>query len=340
MGLLDWFKNRSEQFSSDEPSEEILAKAVEKAVTLTNPRLKLVDDYLQRLRGPVSRSVDYLRTKLADLPPEIDISLANWATEPALRAFFARPEDLSGALGRSRNLRTFFAKYPELDHAHIILGMTFNERKIQGLSLRGDITRQDSTQTVIDFSVPRTRICGHTDREVRQLLGAQSFEYLVAQAMTDISEVRSERMELEDSRNLIRARLRLLQQQGPGLGSVFEAGPESAEQMKLESALIENERQLDELGSSQETLESELGALCKVLEDPERYFRLERTRLRLSTLNVVLDESSSDVALDVEFTMAVLSGIPKVKRAFVLGRMRRSELPALKLDIANAERFL
>ena len=73
-----------------------------------------------------SRSVDYLRTKLADLPPEIDISLANWATEPALRAFFARPEDLSGALGRSRNLRTFFAKYPELDHAHIILGMTFS----------------------------------------------------------------------------------------------------------------------------------------------------------------------------------------------------------------------
>jgi len=340
MGLLDWFKNRSEQFSSDAPDEVRLTKAIEKAVTLTNPRMKLVDDYLEKLRGPAGRSVDYLRTKLADLPPEIDISATNWATEPALRAFFARPEDLSGALGHSRNLRTFFGKYPEVDQAHIILGMTCNERKVQGLSLRGDVVRQNATQTIVDFSVPRTRICGHTDQEVRRLLGAQSFEYLVAQAMIEISGARSERMELEDSRNLIRARLRLMQQQGPGLGSVFEAGPESAEQVKLESALLENERQLDELGTSQETLEGELDALCKVLDDPERYLRFERTRLRLSTLNAVLDESSSDVASDVEFTMAILSGAPKVRRAFVLGRMKRSELPALKLDIANAERFL
>ena len=340
MGLLDWFINRPAQFDPDVPSEDVLAKAIDKAITLTNPRLKLVDGYQERMRGPVTRCVDYLRRTLADLPAEIEVSVANWSAMPVLHAFFARPEDLSSALCHSRNLRTFFDKYPELDKACIVLGMTYNERHIQGLSLRGDDIRLDPTQTVVDFSVPRVRICGHTDEEVRRLLGTQSFEYLVAQAMTEISEVRSEREELEDSRNLIRARLRLLQQQGPGLGSVFEAAPESAEQRKLEAQLLENERQLEELGSSQEVLENELGALCKVLADSERYLTFERKRLRLSTLNVLVDESSTDVASDVEFTMAVLSGIPKVRRAFVIGRMKRSELPALKLDIANAERFL
>lgn len=340
MGLLDWFINRPAQFDPDAPSEDVLTKAIDKAITLTNPRLKLVDGYQERLRAPVTRCVDYLRRTLTDLPAEIEVSAANWASEPVLHAFFARPEELSNALGHSRNLRTFFGKYPELDQACIVLGMTYNERHLQGLSLRGDDLRLDTTQTVIDFSVPRVRICGHTDQEVKRLLGAQSFEYLVAQAMAEISEVRSERQELEDSRNLIRARLRLLQQQGPGLGSVFGDAPDSLEQQKLESRLLENERQLEALGGSQEALENELDALCKVLEDSERYLTFERRRLHLSTLNVVVDESSADVASDVEFTMAALSGTPKVRRAFVVGRMKRSELPVLKLDIANAERFL
>ena len=77
-----------------------------------------------------------------------------------------------------------------------------------------------------------------------------------------------------------------------------------------------------------------------MLEVPERYIRFEHTRLRLSTLNVVLDGNSSEVASDVVFTMAVLSGVPKEKRAFVIASVARSELPEVKLDIANAERFL
>lgn len=38
---------------------------------------------------------------------------------------------------------------------------------------------------------------------------------------------------------------------------------------------------------------NELECLCKVLEVPERYIRFEHIRLRLSTLNVVLDGNSS-----------------------------------------------
>lgn len=340
MGILDWFKDRPAQFDPDPMADEVVSKAVDKAITLTNPRLKLLPSCEERLAPLVKDCVDYLRARMTELPQAIQVSAANWSTEPALRAFFAGASDLTAALGHSRNLRTFFDKYRDLDRAWIILGMTYNERHVQGFSLQGEQIRKDATQTVVDFSVPRVRICGHTDEEVRRLLGTQSFEYLVAQAMAEISEERSERLELEDSRNLIRARLRLLQQQGPGLGSVFEAAPETAEQRKLEALLLENERQLEEFGSSQAVLEQELECLCKVLADRERYIRFEPKRIRLSTLNVILDETSTDVGFDVVFTMAVLSGVPKVQRAFVLGTLARSELPQVKLDIANAERFL
>lgn len=340
MGILDWFKNRPTPVDPDPVSDEIISKAVEKAVSLTNPRLKLIRSYHERLALPIKGCVSYLNEKMLALPPAIEVRDENWATEPVLRAFFASAQEIPIALGHSRNLRTFFKKFPEIDHAYFVLGLTYNERHLCGLSLQGGVNQQGVTQTVVDFSVPRTRICGHTEDEVRRLLAAQSFEYLVAQAMVEIGETRSERLELEDSRNLMRARLRLLQQQGPGLGSVFDAAPASTEQLKLEAQLLDNERQMEELGSSQSVLENELECLCKVLGVPERYIRFERTQLRLSTLNVVLDESSTDVALDVTFTMALLSGVPKEQRAFVIGRAARSELPEAKLDIANAERFL
>lgn len=340
MGILDWFKDRQGQFEPDPLSDELVVKAVDKAITLTNPRLKLVPDWEERLAPLVKDCVNALREQIAAIPAAVRISAANWATEPALRAFFASGAELTAALGHSRNLRTFFDKYRDLDQAFIILGLTYNERHLQGMSLLGDQIRRDATQTVIDFSIPRVRICGHTDDEVRRLLGAQSFEYLVAQAMAEISDERSERQELEDSRNLIRARLRLLQQQGPGLGSVFDAAPETPEQRRLETMLLENERQLEQFGSSQAVLEHELDCLCQVLKNRERYIRFESQRIRLSTLNVVVEEENTDVASDVQFTMAVLSGTPKVQRAFVLGTLSRSELPQVKLDIANAERFL
>lgn len=340
MGILDWFKDRQTQFDPDPLSDEVVAKAVDKAITLTNPRLKLLSDCEERLAPLVKDCVSYLREKIAALPATVDIAAANWATDPVLRAFFAGASDLTAALGHSRNLRTFFDKYRDLEHAFVILGMTYNERRVPWMSLQGDLIRKDAMQTVIDFSVPRVRICGHTDDEVRRLLGVQSFEYLVAQAMEEISEERSERLELEDSRNLIRARLRLLQQQGPGLGSVFDAAPETQEQRKLEAMLLENERQIEQFGSSQTVLENELDCLCTVLANRERYIRFEPKCIRLSTLNVVVDDSSTDVASDVAFTMAILSGVPKVERAFVMGTLSRSELPQLKLDITSAERFL
>lgn len=341
MGIFDWFKIRPSHFESEKPSDEMLLKAIDKAVMLTNPRLKLLRDYQERLAPAVRTTLTYLREKMLALPPAIRVSEASWSSEPVLRAFFANAADIPVALGHSYNLRTFLNKYQNLNEAYIILGMSYSERHIEGASLQGDVVQRDIFQKVIDFSVSRTRICGQTETEVRHLLGTQSFEYLVAQAMTEIGEIRSERQELEEDRNLIRARLRILQQQGPGLGSVFGSAPlVSGELMKLEAQLLENEHLMEEMGSSQSILETELECLCKVLEAPDRYIRFELTELRLNTLNVVLRQDSTDVGSDVVFTKAVLDGFPKVQRAFVLGILERSELPEARINFAKAESLL
>ena len=192
-----------------------------------------------------------------------------------------------------------------------------------------------------EFERRLVRICGHEDSEIRRLLGAQVYEYLVAQALSEIGEERSERRELANNRELIRARLRLLRQQGPGLGSIFGSAPaNSGEMLKLEAQLLENERQMEALGSPQSALTDELETLREVLEQPGRYLQGAQKRLRLSTLNAVVDADSTDVASPVEFSLARLTGVPEIERAFVMAHFSRAEMPSAQMNFDRAARYL
>ena len=340
MGILDWFKNRQSQFDPENPSDELTLRAIDKAVTLTNPRLRFVRSYQERLAPAVGSCIRYLREQVLSVPPAIEVGAANWASDPALRAFFASASDIPGAWARSPNLRTLFAKYPDIDEAYFVLVMRYSEQTAFGVSLHGEMIARDVEQTVVGFSEHHARICGQRSAEVRRLLGTQAYEYLLAQALSAIGEDRSERRQLEDMQLLIRSRLRLFQQQGPGLGSVFGAAPTAAgEQAKLESALIENERQMEALGSPQSALDGELETLRDVLEHPQRYLSIEQKTLCLSAMNVIAGPHDAGSG-GVTFSLARLSGTPPLERAFVLGRLARSELPETRINFDEAQRYL
>ncbi len=342
MGILDWFKNRPAQFDPDRVSDETVRWAVEKAITLTNPRLKLLSNCHKRLTPAVETTIQFLRAQAQALPQVRPVSSMVWSSDPVLRAFFVAPSDIPTLLGRSDNLRTLFDKVPELDEAYLVLGMAFNEQRVFGMALHGDMVQRDVAQTSVSFSDHRARICGRDESRLRRVVGVEVFEYLLAHALSEIGEERSERQELQANRSLIRARLRLLQQHGPGLGSMFGAAPaEHSEQARLEAELLENERQLEAIGSSESALEAELECLQAVLASPQRYLHIEAKRLRLNSMNVVLNETSTDEAADVDFAVAELSGSPPMRRAFVLARVARSELPSpQKINFDDVTRYL
>ena len=341
MGILDWFKNRPSLFEPDHVSDEMTLRAIDKAVSLTNPRIKLIDSYQERLAPAVEASIRYLREMVLAVPPAIGVSSLRWATDPELRAFFASAQDIPNALGRSISLRTLFEKFPEIDQAYFVLAMQFKEQRVLGISMRGDFVQHDVAQTTISFCEHEARICGLDDSEVRHLLGLQAYEYLLAQALAEIGEERSERRELEDNRALIQARLRLLQQQGPGLGSVFGSVPaRSDDESKLATQLMENEHQLEALGSPHASLDIELESLRAVLTHPERYIQFEQRRLRLNTMNVLVDDQGTDVASDIAFSVVRMTGVSQRQRAFVLATFTRAELPEDRLNFDLAARLL
>ena len=342
MGILDWFKNRPAQFDPDRVSEEMIRGAVDKAITVTNPRLIVVPSCHQRLAPAVETTIEFLRGMVKALPEARPLSSTTWATDPALRAFFVSPTDIPAVLGRSDNLRTLFDKFPELGEACLVLGMSFNEQRVFGMALHGDMVQRDVVQTSVSFSDHRAHLCGRDEGRLQRVIGAQAYEYLLAQALAEIGEDRAERQELEANRALIRARLRLLRQQGPGLGSMFGQAPSArSEQTKLEQELLENERQLAAVGSSESVLEMELACLKEVLENPERYLRMEHRQVRVYAMNVVSEKASAELAAEVDFHIADLTGAPTVRRAFVLARVPRAELPLpQKINFDDAARYL
>jgi len=342
MGVLDWFKNRPGQFNLDQGSDEAVRWGVDKAITLTNPRLKLIPGCEKRLAPAVGSTINYLRTQATALPAVHTLSAKTWSSDPALRAFFVAPTDIPQVLGRSDNLRTLFDKFPELDEACVVLGMAFKEQRVFGMALHGEMVQRDVAQKSVSFSDHRARICGRDESRLRRLIGAEVFEYLVAHALSEIGEERSERRELQENRSLIRARLRLLQQHGPGLGSMFgEAPAAKSEQERLAAELLENEKQLEAMGGSDSILEAELECLLEVLDNPQRHLCFEPRQLKVDAMNVVLDGSAAEPATSISFSVAELHGAPPVSRAFVLARVARSELPPPQtINFSDAARLL
>ncbi|TXG79817.1 MAG: hypothetical protein E6R11_02115 [Rhodocyclaceae bacterium] len=329
MGILDWFKNRPAQFDPERTSAEMRDGAIDKAVTLTNPRLRVIPSYHSQLAPAVETTIDYLRTMARSLPPARPVSAASWAADPALRAFFAAPAEMVATLARADNLRTLFGKFPELDQACFVLGMAFSEQKVFGVALQGDVVHRDVAQTSVSFSDHRAHLCNRDESRLRRTVGVEAFEHLLGRALAEIGEERVERQQLEANRALVRSRLRLLQQQGPGLGAMFGSPPAAREeQARLEAELLENDRQLEAIGDSQSALTMELESLCEVLSHPERYLQITRKRLRLNTLNVVVDASNGELSSEVDFSMAELLGPPPVKRAFMLASVTRNDIPA------------
>jgi len=112
------------------------------------------------------------------------------------------------------------------------------------------------------------------------------------------------------------------------------------EQARLEAELQENERQLETVGDTQSALAMELECLRDVLANPERHLRVGQRQLRLNTMNVVLEEGSTERAAEVDFSVAELAGPPR-QRAFMVARVARAELPATQgIDFDDAARYL
>ena len=344
MSALDWFANKSSQFDTkvfSGKSDKYLHLSTDTAVSLINPELKFLHPYREVLASAVENSLDFIREIILSLPEAVFISASEWHSSPFLRAFFASESDIPVIMRGSKNLRVFLDKHPRLDRVWLILDMNVSEKDAAAeMSLLGSDVCKDRFQKTVNFSDHKIHICGADEAEAHRLFGAQCFEYLVAQALHDISQRRTERQDLEEERAMLRARLRSFQQRGSG--PVFNPTPEkSEEKMKLDALLLENERQMRAGSSTQSALESELECLRDVLKNPGRFIFFENKQQRLNRMNVIVSKQSLEAASDVSYSLIRLMGTFRARKACVVAHFSRNEMPeVVRANFADAARYL
>lgn len=337
MGILSWLRSNDDARTERHEPEQA-TEAIDRIMAL-NPRLGMAQHCRERLASSVAASLRYATALVTSVPEPHEASARTWSSDLYMRAFFAQPEDLTGRISRSEELRGYFEQNPDSEHAFAVLGMSMIERHVLGIALEGNAVRRDVAQTTVCFGDHRVRICGRSESELRLEIVRRVIDQL---ALTGLAKLAKDRRDaLDHGRALLKTRLLLLQREGTGMRSVCGGGAPVAheELVQLQAQIEDNSARLRDLRIPTDALERQLDGVCQVLMEPDRHVRLTKKKIRLDRMNVVQARDSVQAADDLEFHIAHIPTRPPQVRAIALVRFARAELlpGGLLLDQAMRE---
>jgi hypothetical protein len=298
-------------------------------IASTIPQLKLARQYDTRLAPAIRATLDYAREIVAALPAPRDADANAWSNDPYIHAFFATCDDVEHAFGRSHELREWFDEHIDCGEVYAVLGMDMAERSVLGVAQQEGRTRTDVRQTTVSFSDHRVRIFGRTEADLHDEIVRRIVDQLALEALGQIAGDKSRRDALEQERALLKARLQLLERQGAGMHAMVSgaAPADLAEVARLQRQIEENERHLGELGFKTEAIERQFDIVQRIYADPAAQTYVTVRPLRLDRMNVVVDETATQPAADIELRIARIPANPSEMRAFAIVRFRRADLP-------------
>lgn len=249
-------------------SGELIARAIERAVEATDPRLRAVSGYRRRLRPAVIHAIDYVVALAKDMKPPVELTRRSYASDPRVTAVFASVEHMREVLARDPALSAFRCRPGGAAAARVyaLLVMEKHEKKVLGMELHGDVVQREVAQVSVNFGNHRLVDPAADLDELRRLLMRRAFDSLLTVALARITEADALRAGLKRQRDVLRRKLKLL---GSGQWG-FEAGaPDTAtEPAALEAQLAAIEERLHKLAPDSETLSAHLEALVEALRAP------------------------------------------------------------------------
>ncbi len=341
MGLLDWLwgRNGADPSAADDARVE---QAIETAVRGTDPRLRLVSGYRERLEPAVRTALAYCGQLIRALPDSLDASPAAWSGSAAMRAFLARADDLRGVLARSPEVREFLfkPKYAGAESVFAVLTMAREQRTVLGSALIGETLHRDVAQRTVSFSEHRVAAPRASEEQLRAELESRAFEHLIIEALANIGAERALDCVPDDPRGLLETRMRLMRDARGGLDALFIGPQESQAKFRLlREELVETERQLDARCNTPGMFNHYLERVIAVLANPDRVVTLGHVSLWLDAMNVVCRPEDAGAA-EVHIS-EITSRTPEPStRTVALIHFPRSTVPPGGLAWDEAARLL
>lgn len=271
-----------------------LHDVIEQVVDASEPRIRLVGNYAEKLVDAVETALNYASRILRQLPPAILLNAHAWSQDAQVNAFFATADDLRATLGEAPAIRAFFA-----DSAHeqcfALMLMLRRESETFGPVLRGDVLVREVRRIQVSFSRHRLFFPASSEARLREELKQRMLTFLATRALEHINELRARRSALEEQRRQLQAQLRALRGHAQGLHPLLSTDDADARRAAtLEQRLLQTEDQLVAARKPLGTLDDYLEQIRQVLRQPEEYLQIRPLTLRLTRLGVKLPVDSPE----------------------------------------------
>lgn len=302
--------------------EQVRAAAIERAVDKTDPRLRALDRYRERLHEPVARALSHVIGLVDRLPTPVEISPGQYGHDPRLKALFASAEHLGEVLGRFQDVREYLARRPgpAPDDIYGLLAAAKREKQVLGMALEGGLVRRDVLQTAISFEGHQYFAPSDSEEAARAALTTLAFDFLLLQARQAIAAHKTRRGELTRQRQRLRRRL-------------LSPDADPAEVAGLEADIAVIDEELGCFSGIELGLEDSLRHVETLLEDAER-------RLAVEPFRVGLDYRNLQTAASETLEMSEAVAPDGTRRIVLFGRIPRRQLPEPKDTLRLGRAYL
>jgi hypothetical protein len=298
---------------------------VEWVVDASEPRIRLVGNYVEKLADAVETALRYSDDLLRRMPPLVVLASRAWAFDPQVNAFFATPNDLRETLDRPA-IRAFFQEGAR--ECFALMLVVKRETESFGMALQGDMLVREVRQTLVSFSRHQLFFPSPGEDGLRRELRQRTLVFLATRALERIGELRTRRADLEEQRRRLQAQLRALRGHAQGLRPLLASADDVSDAQRvaaLERRLVQTEEELTAARKPLGTLDDYLERLREVLSQPEQYLQVRPLTLRLNRMGVKLDATSPEPGETL--TLIELESMGE-RRIGVLVRFGREELPS------------
>ncbi len=306
--------------------EKELQRAIEHVVEEINPKLRAVSGYRKKLRPAVECSLSYCASLVAELPEAVEMNAETWRSDPTVRALFSGVADMQRVYSDSQEVQDYFDHHATLDSCYALLSMLCHERTVLGMEMHGEVMRRDVRQIAVSFADHRVVRPAFSQPALRKELEQRAFEVLVAYVLECITELVTSRNSLEEQRQRLDMQLKLAQVKKASLTPLLEgAGAEVIDIGALRDHYEQTGQKLSDLRARLMTLDDYIEQISEVLGDPQAHLTVKRISMRLSKMNIKLDDKAPAAAGD-ELELTEVSLGEELKRVLLITRFQRDEL--------------
>lgn len=342
MGLFDSLFDRM-RGRSDTAFEPVLKEALDRAVEVVDPRLKLLPRYAVRLRPALLACIEHLRAVLGGIGTVHEASADAWSADPLVRAIFPRPTDVAAIVSRSREVQKFFRTNAAASEVYAVVGMAIEDKRVLAPSLQEGVIRQDVMRTQVSFSDHRVVLVGPDLDALRRVIGRAMFNQLLLNTVEQLGAQEKQRKDLGMARAMLQARLRMLKGHDTTIAAAFgESAPAdpAVEINELEQQLARTSGAIGDLGGGTDALDKELEMLANLLTHTADALHISQRKLRIDQFNTVLDAQATEPGSEIEFSVLRIASDPPRTRAAVFIRFDRANLGRGGLAIDEVARTL